>query len=170
MKTRNLLPYLPDTIGTAVEIGVATGNYSRIIDKAGYKEFYLIDAWIAYKDQRGKLTDQAICDKWMDDVKKEFAHRKVIRNLSTEAVKMFKDNYFDFIYIDADHSYEAVKNDLDLWLPKCKIGGVFAGHDYGLAGTGVKKAVDEFANKNGIVINVTGGTFRIPPSWYFVRR
>ena len=58
------------------------------------------------------------------------------------ASKEFKDNSFDLIFIDADHSYEAVKKDLDNWIPKLKPGGKISGHDYGNK-EGVGRAVNE---------------------------
>lgn len=49
----------------------------------------------------------------------------------------------DFLFIDADHSYEAVKQDIAFYAPFLKKGGIIAGHDYSLPATGVKQAVDE---------------------------
>ena len=43
---------------------------------------------------------------------------------------MFKDNSYDFIYIDPDHKYESVVKDVELYLPKLKKGGIIGGHDY----------------------------------------
>lgn len=56
----------------------------------------------------------------------------VIHNFSTSniAVDAYPDNYFDFVYIDGDHSYKGAKSDLRNYYPKVKRGGVIAGHDY----------------------------------------
>lgn len=68
-----------------------------------------------------------------------------IKMASNKAVNLFADNSIDFLFIDADHSYEGVKRDIQMWIPKVRSGGVIAGHDYDWEG--VKKAVDElFAN------------------------
>jgi hypothetical protein len=48
---------------------------------------------------------------------------------SIDAVKDFEDESLDFIFIDADHAYESVLNDLNAWYPKVKSGGLLAGHD-----------------------------------------
>ncbi len=75
------------------------------------------------------------------------------RLASLEAAPMFRDESMDFVFIDANHDYEAVKADIEAWLPKVRPGGVLCGHDYSdgpLPGgkgeiefPGVKQAVDE---------------------------
>lgn len=65
---------------------------------------------------------------------------------SKEASLDFPDNFFDLIYIDGDHSYQSVKQDILLWIGKVKKKGIIAGHDYNWSG--VEKAVNEiFFNK-----------------------
>ncbi len=58
----------------------------------------------------------------------------------------------DFVFLDADHTYDEVKKDLFAWSFKLKNGGLFGGHDYDHPlhpEWGVKRAVDEFCNDNG---------------------
>ena len=59
---------------------------------------------------------------------------------------------FDYIYIDADHSYESVKADIETWLPFVKPSGIIAGHDYSAHFTGVVTAVNEFFDNNSDVL------------------
>lgn len=55
------------------------------------------------------------------------------------------DNQFDLIFLDAMHTYEDVKSDIQMWWPRLRSGGVMAFHDYGHDDfPGVKKAVDEW--------------------------
>jgi predicted O-methyltransferase YrrM len=60
------------------------------------------------------------------------SYMKPIRCPSVLAAKQFPDNYFDFIFIDADHSYNEVRNDILAWLPKLKNKpeSILAGHDF----------------------------------------
>ena len=55
---------------------------------------------------------------------------KICRGYTFDVVKEFPDEYFDFIYIDADHTYEGCKRDMDDWYPKLKHGGFLIGDDY----------------------------------------
>lgn len=48
---------------------------------------------------------------------------------SETAASIFRDDILDFVFIDADHLYESIKQDIELWLPKVKKGGILAGHD-----------------------------------------
>jgi hypothetical protein len=49
---------------------------------------------------------------------------------SEEAAPKIPDGSLDFAYIDANHAYEYVKRDIELWWPKIRDGGMLAGHDY----------------------------------------
>ncbi len=62
---------------------------------------------------------------------------------SFDAAKKFEDESIDFIFIDANHTYEFVSKDIAAFLPKMKKGGVVAGHDYNLSHPGVMQAVNE---------------------------
>jgi Methyltransferase domain len=65
---------------------------------------------------------------------------------SKEAAAYVPDGSLDFVFIDADHSYEGCKADIQAWLPKLKPSGFISGHDYDNTDFpcfGVKQAVDE---------------------------
>jgi hypothetical protein len=54
----------------------------------------------------------------------------MVRASSEIASNMFQDESLDFVYIDANHAYDFVKQDIELWYPKVKKGGYLWGHDY----------------------------------------
>jgi hypothetical protein len=76
---------------------------------------------------------------------------EVITATSVEAAKLFEDESLDFVFIDANHSYENVKNDITGWFPKIKNGKTIAGHDY--EKNGVSQAVNEFFAGRKIISN-----------------
>lgn len=82
---------------------------------------------------------------------KQFGERaKIIRKPSLDAASDFENAAVDFVFLDADHSYEGVQADLKAWTPKVKPGGLMSGHDYNNMAyqkTRVKDAVDEFFGK-----------------------
>jgi|TARA_B100000780_G_scaffold277089_1_gene247026 hypothetical protein len=65
------------------------------------------------------------------------------QDFSYNMADKFENESFDMVYIDAKHDYESVKLDLELYLPKVKIGAVIAGHDYSKTFPGVQRAVNE---------------------------
>lgn len=60
----------------------------------------------------------------------------------------------DVVYIDADHSYTAVRDDIAVWYPRVTPGGALCGHDYypEKHWPGVKRAVDEFIAREQLVL------------------
>jgi len=68
---------------------------------------------------------------------------------SGEAANQISDGSVDFIYIDAGHNYEAVKQDILLWKPKLKTVGIMAGDDY--EWPGLKNAVKEIFPKHDLI-------------------
>jgi len=147
------------------EIGVFRGATSRRIWKLDcVKEMYCIDPWsrkandIIYKgvSHLEKFKGKIMVDSSQEELTKILlgllceAPPKVyfIRKTSREAASEFEDGELDFVFIDAIHFYEYVKEDIELWLPKIRTGGIIAGDDYGLEkfneiDGGVKRAVDE---------------------------
>jgi hypothetical protein len=107
----------------------------------------------------------------------------IMRDFSVNAAKSFEDGSLDWVYLDGNHHYEAVKEDMEAWWPKIRTGGVLSGHDwikddlYFAGMFGVMNAVVEFALAHERQIVTTHGesTWRKterecvtePPSWYF---
>jgi predicted O-methyltransferase YrrM len=76
---------------------------------------------------------------------------KPIQCLSHEGAAHFANGSVDFVFIDADHSREAVLADIRAWLPKMRPGGVLAGHDY--CRDDVSGAVHELLGKDNIRVH-----------------
>jgi len=146
------------------EVGVFQGqNFCRMIEHSP-KLAVAVDAWIddGVVARNDAAFPQTRLDAQYEAVKllaDKYSFIKVVRQYSDEAAKNFADDYFDFVYIDADHSYEGCKKDLEAWYPKVKPGKIFAGDDYShyhAPVTGVKfeviKAVNEFAEKNNLIV------------------
>jgi hypothetical protein len=162
-----LLDTLPkDSVGA--EIGVHLGAFSRrILDTVCPKQLHLIDPWehqtaSKYKTAwygGGAERGQAELDERYSNILKRFDQNirdeqvKVHRGYSSEILQQFPDQYFDWVYIDGNHLYEYVKEDLELSFQKVKPGGYITGDDYTEGGWwegGVKKAVDEFAKNQAV--------------------
>ena len=130
--------------GKMAEIGSYSGeSIEQFALSNKFSEIYAIDTW------NGDIPDLIICTSDMQAVEKKFDERiakyeniKKIKKPSIDAVNDFPDKYFDLVYIDANHSYKSVKQDIIAWMPKVKEGGILAGHDYPIF-EGVKQAVDE---------------------------
>jgi len=76
----------------------------------------------------------------------------IIKLSSIRAATLFANEIFDFIFIDGDHTYKAVKADILAWLPKVKTRGLLIGHDYNRhekeRGWRVRQAVHEVLDSN----------------------
>jgi len=162
---RNELPILLQSLGLnniGVEIGVGKGAYSyAILLNNGLKLLYSVDNW---DDSAIKAKAERTLDRFGD-------RNEILHTTSEEASKRFSNGSLDFVYIDADHTYESIKRDLELWYPKVKKGGIFAGHDYidrvCKYGTfGVKSAVNEMVDKHKQELFITKEHW---PSWFLIK-
>lgn len=120
-----LLDHMPKQ-GVVAEIGVAEGEFSsEIMMHCDPRKLHLIDAWDSDRFKPG-----------LDRVKKQFSESiangviEINMGLSTEVLPSFDDGYFDWVYIDTDHSYETTRAELALSSQKVKPGGLIAGHDF----------------------------------------
>jgi cephalosporin hydroxylase len=132
---------------TVAEIGVAEGDFSEsILAKNNPRKLHLIDIWNSKR--YGETEYQRVTNRFSAEMDQGTVD--VHRTLSTEAVDTFEDNYFDWIYIDTNHTYETTLEELKLYKPKIKRNGFIAGHDYTVGNWseglryGVIEAVHEF--------------------------
>jgi hypothetical protein len=152
-----------------IEVGVARGAYTRqyIPRLPADSEIYLLDRWRT----RGRV---GLDDRYRV-VQKLFGATKnvhIVVGESPAAAAQFEDDFFDWIYIDADHRYASVLADLQAFWPKLRMSGIFSGHDYFKhKDFGVIQAVNEFFGQ--IPVRITheappdpGHPGQRPPSWW----
>lgn len=147
------------------EVGVQAGSFSYYILKhTDPKKLYLIDCWEhqdpnVFNDPDANVS-QKEQDKLYEEVKRKFLNDsrvEVLRKYSKDAAILFEDESLDWVYIDSNHGYEAVKEDLQLWYPKVKSGGYICGHDYihfKREGFGITKALNEFMRDNNLYFSL----------------
>lgn len=162
-RAQAVLARLPEGDVFGVEIGVFTGAMSRHLLQRDDLTLCMVDAWKgngeSYKGDSGdwhaSLTQEkqdAYFQSAKDAVKFATGRVLIIRHDSVTAAAGFMDSSLDFVFIDADHSYEGVKADIEAWLPKLRPGGLLSGHDYDnpdFPKFGVKRAVDKFCALTG---------------------
>ena len=142
------------------EIGVYHGIYALVyLKELDIKKIFLVDSYCTYGGY-GKRYPSGV----FEDAEKE-AHEKLevyknkitwIKAKSAKAIDMFEDESLDFVYIDANHQYQFVLEDMTLYYPKVKKGGLFSGHDYKpwRRGHGVVAAVGKFCKNNGFKLTL----------------
>jgi hypothetical protein len=160
--------------GIGVEIGVHLGDFSKlIVTLARPKKLTLIDPWRYRREPQfaetlygGATVNQKVMDQRYQKVLQDFDKHieqgmvEVLRATSREAVKHFEDGTLDFVYIDGDHRYTAVAEDIRLYWPKIKAGGVLVGDDYRMNANseGVTKAFGELLSAPDIFVEFKIGS------------
>ena len=157
-----LLEYLPQQAVVA-EIGVFKGDFSQaILDHNNPVALHLVDCW------QGKAAL-----KHLETVRQRFSNEiaagkvRLHREKSIAALEQFPENYFDWVYLDTDHSYTTTAAELVCCARVVKPGGIIAGHDYvtgnwnGGVRYGVVEAVNEFCvRENWTLRYLTAETHR----------
>lgn len=140
------------------EIGVNKGETSQILHHLfPDAHLYLIDPWEHNQTYMNSATPISRKNKHYEKAYTEVATRfcstpnvTILKKTSQEALPLTPST-FDLVFIDANHEYTHVKQDILAWLPKVRPGGILAGHDYEPEipmFCGVKRAVDEiFGNR-----------------------
>lgn len=156
------------------EVGVWRGdNFRRMIRPSCIVSAWAIDAWDTEILERSLnvVSNQALNEQYyntMVQLCKTDKRVRVFRGDSLKAAKILNGLKFDFIYIDADHTYEGCLADLIAYYPLLRNGGILSGHDYTTAqGFGVKQAVDDFRKANKL--DFFHRTKEKLPSWFLVK-
>lgn len=149
------------------EIGVLEGDFAKVLcDSIPDLKYYGIDIWHGESVEghhRQGMLDRA-------KIKLDEYDATLVKKFSVEAALDFDANSLDFVYIDANHVFDAVVLDIISWTPKVKKGGIVSGHDYTDKGTcGVKAAVDGYVKSHSYRLNFTKDESE-GISWWFVKR
>lgn len=125
-----------DRSSQGVEIGVQFGQ------SAAYLAVEIINSG---KDCQLGLVDTLSAEHFMVNLQpvKDIISGIYGGTNSWEAANCYNDGSLDFVFIDADHTYNFVKRDIMAWLPKVRINGIIAGHDFDWQHIGVIRAVTE---------------------------
>lgn len=142
-----LLDVLPKQAVVA-EIGVSRGDYSeKILSVIQPQKLYLIDAW----NSEPYHFKEAIEARFSKEIKS--GQIVICQGISTVELEKVADKFFDWVFIDTDHTYQTTAKELEICRKKVKRGGIIAGHDY-VTGAwlpklryGVVEAVNEFCTK-----------------------
>lgn len=176
----NITQLLPPE-GIGVEIGTHIGEFAEQILNTWNGTLICVDPWKIYPEykeqyqflwgrENGNFFEQA--SKRLE----KFKHRcQLIRLTSGSAVSLIPTK-LDFVYIDGNHSYRYVKQDLELWYPKLESKGIIAGHDFFMPGAiidnmqdEVQQAVIEFANTKALDIHIIPEIGEHPWSYYMIK-
>jgi len=173
---RRVLEMMPSQ-SVCAEIGVWKGDFSaRILEVVRPAILHLIDpwrfeagpeyseAWYGGSAAKSQADMDAIhaAVRYRFEPQVESGRVAVRRQASAAAAEAFEDGYFDWVYIDANHQYEFVMQDLQAYWPKVKTGGMVAGDDYGTPGwweDGVTLAVREFSAQVPATLQTLGTQF-----------
>lgn len=155
------------------EVGVFAGEFAESLLRKQPKELTLIDCW---SSEEGVLFSGDVDGNNGVSLPQEYLYGlvvsrfanyplvKILRGWTWDMIPRLPDNSLDYVYIDADHSYEGMKRDLKLIQPKLKPDGYLMGHDYEMNFAkakipwkfGVQQAVDEFCQETDFQLLAKG--------------
>ena len=192
---REMLGQIPN--GKGIEVGTFKGELSKEVLTMWNGTLYMLDVWRPLGDEYVDSSnhanfEQGVFRDAMNNIQGLEDRGVMIRATSEVGADIFANESLDFAYIDANHAYAFVKQDIALWWPKVKKGGWLCGHDYikmdwwndpkfdkngidkhiwnenGYFGMfGVNPAVEEFCKETGLNAYITNEFFG---SWFVKKK
>ena len=152
------------------EIGVYKGNFIKTFCWQGLK-MYGIDPWIPYGGGGNAYNNVESQESLFNEASHKL--RKfdctLIRKTSRDALAHFIDNSLDFVYIDGDHRFQYVAEDIVEWSKKVRSGGVVSGHDYRCVDLEINKLplVKQLHRHVGLIVDAYIDAFQIENFYVF---
>jgi len=162
-----------------VEVGVQAGKtFKHLIKNLNELTLYGVDGW--FLDKNTRLTEQPLegtepssnyysLKKWIEE--HNVSHRAfLVRSYTHTCLDKFEDESLDFVFIDADHTYEGVKKDTLNWAKKVKLGGLVSGHDSNYPS--IQKFIQEIPTNLQIQrdIGFSDMNYAIDNVWWYYKR
>lgn len=131
------------------EVGTCYGEFAEVLCQANPSlHLTCVDPWMQYhgaSQQRVEHTLDVACERLKSH------NVTILRKPSLEAAPDFKDGALDFVYIDGDHLFDMVIQDIIAWVPKVRKDGIVAMHDYhSQCGADVMMAINSYTHCHGI--------------------
>jgi len=152
--------YFNDKKVVCAEIGSWLGDNAvdMLTNWNEISKLHLIDSFEVCPDFRDADIQVSNKSRFVERFK-DNPRTSIILDQSVTASKQFDDESLDFVYIDANHTYDFVREDIRCWTPKVKKGGIIGGHDYEYLQPStnirsVKKAVDEYFGKESVKVGI----------------
>ena len=162
--------YFKDKSIIGLELGVKRGNNAKsILNNLNISKLYLVDFWKNYHyiPKNANKNYIHVIQEFKNDKRVE-----IIKGNSLEICKNFKDS-LDFIYIDSNHIYNSLYNDIANWINKVKYNGIISGHDITVDNIKninyfyykqVYESVRDYCLNNGYIFYIQ------TPDWFFIKR
>lgn len=157
-----------------VELGVEQGLHARLLCTENPQAHIIgIDAWQAYNGYRDHVSQEKMDRLYFKAVERlaPFKNIELRREYSMDAVEYFEDGELDFVYIDGNHEFLYIAQDVAKWSKKVRSGGIVSGHDYkrlrGNYKCHVKDVVQAFMYSHDIKPWFV--TVNKSPNWFYVK-
>lgn len=159
---------LTGSSNVGIELGVAAGSFSsKLVSSGKFQKVFGVDTYDDYyhhiDEYRETLSRVGLLSNY-----------SLLRMTFEEALPLFPDDFFDFIYVDGfAHTGQEGGQTFANWFPKLKVGGVMAGDDYHPDWPLVMWAVNDFVTSLGLDLHQTEITeshsYNRYPSWFVVK-
>lgn len=157
---------------SGVEVGTEHGVYAkRICNNNPQLKLYCVDPYVVFPYYNGQKEQEEV-NTFYEAAKNRLSNFncEILKMTSMEAVKQFEPNSLDFAFIDGNHTFEFVMNDIIYWSRIVKPGGVVYGHDLN-PNSHVEIAMNAYATayeiKPWFILHAGG---KILDCWMFVRQ